>query len=176
MTFRLLKSLSFTTLIFVPLLSIAEALPIKGIWADSPVGKCYSSLEEYLVNTFGANYRNDEGIQVTDAFEGRLQYKWVRDITPRINITRVMFRLEEDRRACAILFIPFASTVTEIKDRSVTELPIKFHAFDSPAPGFPRTEILYQLDAKAGIYYPKQCVKHFSTGKKRKFNCMYAFQ
>jgi len=166
----------FVTLLFSFFPARAGAKPTGGVWADSPVGNCYASLEKYLAQTFGPDYMDDDNIQVTDAFGGSKQYKWVRDITPGINITRILFKLERDRRACAILFIPFASTVREIRSDQRTELPSNFVAFDSPPPGFPGTEIMYQLDAKMNTYYPRQCLQLFSAEKKREIDSNFGFK
>jgi len=176
MTDKVLKFLSFSLLLLSSITAGADTKPIDGVWANSPLGKCYSSLDQYLISTYGPDYKNDENIQTDDVLENSHKYKWVRDITPGINITRVMFELRKDQHACATLFIPFASTVRGIGIEKATGLPAKFLALDSPPPGFPATEILYQFDAKTSTYFPKHCLKRFLTGKKQKVNCASVFR
>jgi len=142
-----------------------------GVWANSPLGKCYGSLEHYLLATFGERYKDDENIQVVNAYEESETYKWVRDVTPGVNITSVMFRIEDDHRACAILFVPLASTVREIRGKGTNILPEKIIATDSPPPGFPESEVVFQLDEKQKMYRPDQCFKQSPGKKKMKVRC-----
>ncbi|WP_165973880.1 hypothetical protein [Paucimonas lemoignei] len=172
---KYLKYLSGALLLLLAVSASADTNQNGGIWADSPVGKCYSSLDDYMVNVFGPDYKDDDNIQIIDATSNSNQYKWVFDKTPGINITRVMLRLEKSQRACAILFIPYASTVREIRKENSTGLPTQFLALDTPPPGFPATEVLYQLDRKTNTYFPQQCTKR-SAGKKEKVNCASIFQ
>lgn len=170
MIFKLLKRLSFF-LIFFSAIEAGAADSAYGVWAKSPLGTCYNSLEEYLIETFGEEYKSDENIQVTNAFKATDKYKWVRDITPEVNITRVMFKIESNHRACAILFIPYASTILESTEKSSDLLPIRIITTDSPPPGFPETEVIYRLNMDKQIYLPEQCFKHSLGKKKIKVSC-----
>ena len=166
---QVLKKVSLCFFLLVIVATVAPAAPVKtgGIWANSPVGKCYDSLEHYLLTTFGEGYKDDANIQVANAFEESEVYKWIRDVTPGVKITRVLFRVENDRRACAVLFVPLASTVREIRGKDAGILLKAIIATDSPPPGFPESEVVFRLDGKKQIYRVDQCFKR-PPGKKKK--------
>ena len=165
---RLLKTL--ISLFFV--LSSSTSFSSDSIWDSSPLGKCYSSVGEYMLQTFGEEYKSDENLKISDA-DRSSKYKWVYDATPEKNITRVLFNIGKDS-ACIILYAPFVSAMKSDKGNFVfSKLPTYFISSDAPAPGFPQTEIHY-LQNKRGLFAPADCY-HISDHRKQKLDCNKVF-
>jgi hypothetical protein len=85
----------------------------RTIWSDSLVGKCFSSIENYMVAAYGSDYRSDENIKTIpfrpshDGKGGKTELMWALDLTPQINIARTLVRIEPSGRACVSLMRRF---------------------------------------------------------------------
>ena len=144
----------------------------ESVWSNSPIGRCYSSISEYMIQTFGSDYQEDENLKITNAADNE-KYKWAYDATPGKNITRVLFEIGQDS-ACVILYIPLASTVlTDKSDCKFTDVPKYFVSRDTPPPGFPETEIYFYRNKK-GLFGPVDCY-HVINRRKQSIDCNKAF-
>jgi len=141
-------------------------------WANDPTGKCYQSINKYMVETFGSNYDNDENLKIINATK-RGDYKWVFDATPEINITRILFKVKKNS-ACVILYAPLSSTIKPNREiDKFDKKPQYFISINTPAPSFPTTKILYAKN-RQGFFSPKNC---YQIGKvDKKINCSDAFK
>lgn len=175
MTCRLLKFFPAALLFLSIAASAAEERSPQEtvIWAESPVGKCYPSIQKYLSITYGNNYKDDENIKVFNAFSQN-GYQWVSDVTSEINTTRVMFKVRRDGRACAILFAPYATSIYEVRGEKDLTLPSKYVANTTPSPGFPEIEIIYKLEEE-NTYSPQYCFKIFPSKIRKMVSCLYIF-
>ena len=175
---KLLISFSLTFLAYANQLHAKQI----DVWSESPVGKCYLSIDEYLILNFGVEYKNDENIKIISApsanFNKRKhteQYLWTMDTTPSLNITRVLFKIEKNGKACAILYVPLSSYVS-FKLSSQGNLPTLVTSKDSPPPDFSINKIIYKLNISNGTYAPVSCIKVNPNGKDLKISCNRAFQ
>lgn len=181
MTSKLLNA-SITALLACTVCSANAFSNTGAAWEGSPVGHCFRSIEQYLSTSFGPEYRSDENIKVVpvksitshQSRETAPTFVWVTDVTPGINATRILFRVQPIGKACAILYAPLSSTVS-LKTTFKGSLPTRVTTLDSPPPGFEANQIIYRLNPKSGTYSPATCFKVASTGKQRKINCNLAF-
>lgn len=152
------------------------------VWSASPVGKCFNSINEYLILNFGDNYKNDENIKIINLYslnsiknKYAKQYAWTMDTTPSVNITRTLFKLKKNGKACAILHVPLSSFVSfELKADG--ELPTFVTSINSPPPDFSAYKIIYKLNNFNGTYAPNSCLKLSNKRKEVKIPCNRAFQ
>jgi hypothetical protein len=146
------------------------------VWEGSPVGKCHSSLEEYLAQIFGQNYASDENIKTIPITShknptNRESYVWAMDTTPTLNFSRTLLRINNSGgRTCAILYIPLASTVS-FSLTPTGNLPDIAKSSDTPPPGFASTEIIFRLDRRSGTYAPRQCSKVLTSKQRQTIAC-----
>lgn len=170
MHFKSLRSVFFVVSFF----SFTVNAQRGGIWADSPVGKCFESLDKFMNDKFSTGYRDDENLEIKKFMNKKINddYFWVLDKTPGTNITRFLFSRKENEKICAIMYAPSASSIkSEIKEDG--GLPSKFIAIDSPPPNFPITEITYRLENNNN-YSIYSCV-HIKNNKRKIFSCDKAF-
>lgn len=135
------------------------------------MGKCYRTLNDYLEATFGSSYKEDDNVKIMEAAGYSPQYKWVIDLTPGTNVTRTLISLRENNSACVVLVAPFASSIRV--EPSKTGMPIKITTTDTPAPGYPTTEIQYSL-TDSGVYEPTKC-SEIRKRRKKLISCEKAF-
>lgn len=169
---------------FYTTLTYANQLHAKkfDVWSESPVGKCYESLDEYLILNFGTEYKNDENIKIINLASLNFnkkkhikKYFWVMDTTPELNVTRILFKIRKNGEACAILYVPLSSYVS-LKLSTQGNLPTLVTSKDSPPPGFLTNKIIYKLNIFNGTYAPVNCIKVNPKGKDIKISCDRAFQ
>lgn len=150
------------------------------VWNSSPVGHCYSNVDEYMEKTFGKNFRDDENIKDYPFEPGNLanekgRFVWVEDATPSVNTTRTLFRISRTERACAILYAPFSSSI-RLYPRKNGWLPSQIESSDTPPPGLKTRLIKHVLDKNRGIYLPKNCFHVSASGKKKQMSCDKVFK
>jgi hypothetical protein len=146
-------------------------------WKESPVGKCFSSVEAYLLYIYGEPYMHYEEV-VTETVEHPRadkmpsSYVWAMDTTPMRNWSRVLLRVDKKTgRACAILFTPAASFV-DFKLKPSGQLPEFARSRDIPGGFFNPTEVVYRLDSRWQYYLPSVCYSiSWKNGKRKKVDC-----
>jgi hypothetical protein len=150
------------------------------MWQKSPIGKCFESLSAYLRQTFGDQYELDENIKteiIPNPRGGRLavNYVWAMDTTPSKNYSQVLFKVSKDNgKACAILLIPYSSSVSFAMDSS-GNLPRTAKTQDTPPSGQDTNEVVYRLNPGSQLYEPFQCFKISPDGRRKKINCSKAY-
>lgn len=168
---------SLTMILNLFAVTARAALPLP--WRDSPVGACYPAIGDYLTQEFGVEYKNDENIKVIQLpnigwRKKNVDYVWAVDMTPTQNYSRVLFRVSDNGRACAVL-LALASTAVSLHRTVKGELP-KTVITNEAVPIGPATRVVYVLNSKTGNYYPKSCYRVWLTRDKvRRFDCGRAF-
>lgn len=149
---------------------------LASIWESSPTGKCFDSLGQYMNQTFGSGYEEDENIVATQVLVkgSGTRYYWVGDKTPTINWTSTLFSVDAKGGACAILFVPFSTGLTFELGRD-GQLPRRAMSVDTPPPGYPETRIIYSLRKSKGIYVPTRC-EHVLNGRVKIVDCNSVFE
>lgn len=152
----------------------------EGVWVYSPVGHCFSSLDDYLEKTFGADYRNDPAIVVRPVFIKGNKSKdkfWVADTTPGINFTQVLFEVKgPGGRACAVLYAPYSSVFNIHFPRDGSFPPTAFIE-DTPPPGIKGNRVVFKFVPKDRIYVPEKCFKFYSErDESEEVSCGEVFQ
>lgn len=171
MSVKLHELFSASFISFIVLIS-SVGCASESVWSSSPIGRCYPSINEYMIQTFGNDYQEDENLNITNA-SANDSYKWVYDATPGKNITRVLFEIGLNS-SCVILYIPLASTVfTDKGDYAFAVVPKYFVSRDTPPPGFPETEIYFYRNKK-GLFDPVNCY-HIKNRRKQSIDCNNAF-
>lgn len=151
-----------------------SAQPNVGAWSSSNLGKCYSTPSEFMSSNFWEGYEEDENIrqvQLSGASEP-LQYFWVSDTTPQINITSTLLSVDKSGKSCVILYVPLSSSISFDLDKD-GKLPSQATSIDTAPPDFPTTKITYQKGSD-GIYRPEAC-KHVLGNKESTIKCEEAF-
>ena len=147
-------------------------------WDGSPVGKCFNSLDDYLVASFGPEHSSDENIKVVPVPSPRPEreerFVWVMDTTPNVNITRALFKLESHGRACAVLYAPMSNSVP-LQLTAEGRLPPEVVTQDTPPAGLEANRIVYRLDPVGGNYAPAACFRITSAGTTRSIDCGKAY-
>jgi hypothetical protein len=165
----------------VPVMSCAAQN--LGAWSDSPVGKCFASVQDFMVQRYGADYASDENIKTTPMSHagsnlmGRIPvaaFVWVMDITPGTNITRTLLMGKRSRQTCAILYAPLSSDVS-LKRLTDGGLPDVVVTNDTPPPGLNGNRIVYRLDRKSNTYSPQKCYRINPAKIALKTSCALAF-
>lgn len=176
------KLLLSILLLFFSLLARAEsgAETLQGVWADSPAGHCFSTLRDYLVQTYGENYSEDESIVVRPVvINGKKSSSkfWVADTTPGINYTQVLFEVKgRDGRACAVLYAPY-STTFDVNFGRDGSFPPTAMIEDAPPPGLKGNRIIFKFSPQKHAYVPEKCFRFtVEEGKSEQINCSEAFQ
>jgi hypothetical protein len=157
---------------------IAHSAQRQGIWSDSPVGRCFNSVQEFLVEKYGSDYASDENIKSVALGKAKEAshdsiFLWVMDLTPGVNITRTLV-MEKGGRACAILYAPLSSDIS-LQNLPRGGLPKMIVTNDSPPPGFSRTRIYYKLNKNNNTYLPQSCYQVGPSRQKTKIPCSQAF-
>lgn len=127
------------------------------LWAESPLGACFSNRDVLLESLYGAGYTDDENIVISKAhFEsGPDRYDWITDATPKINQTKYLARTSQ-KDSCIILFAP-SVTAIDLSPLSLNSVPERITTLDAPGPGFRTTKIIYQYDSRKRLYAPVAC-------------------
>lgn len=166
----------FRNFIIICLCLVANAHAQTSEPNDS-AGKCFSSVVDFLAQTFGAAYAEDENIKTVPFSDGGVGLKkkgeslsWVVDMTPGVNVSRTLLRLRENGEVCVLLDAPFSSSI-KFKLSSNGGLPSKVISFDSPPPGFEKIQTEYFYVRKSDSYAIKRCYKIKWSGKKVKISC-----
>ena len=163
-------------------ISVVAADGIGSAWYGSPVGRCYESIQEYLIMSFGSEYQTDDNIKVVEVkpsvpaatHRNHSHLMWVLDTTPGVNVTRTLFRVESSGKSCAVLYAPLSSSIS-LSASSHGELPVRITTQDSPPAGFEGNRVVYKLDSLSGTYAPMSCLKVSKAGAQRRVSCSRAF-
>lgn len=151
---------------------------LKGVWRGSPTGKCFDTLDEYLGASYGEYYKGDENIRVLKVEGGKrkggVSFLWVIDMTPGVNITRVLFEEFSSGRVCAVLYSPLSSSI-DFRLAADGTLPKYVVAKNTPSPGFSATRVTFKLDPSARSYFPYRCQSISAKGVIKNINCDSAF-
>jgi hypothetical protein len=105
--------------------------------------------------------------------EGKERFVWAMDMTPSVNITRALFKVESNGKACAVLYAPMSSSL-ELQLTAEGELPSQVEAQDTPPPGFDANRVVYRLVPGTHNYAPAACFKVNSAGRARSVDCCEA--
>lgn len=157
----------------LPLFGCA-AQPDVDAWSTSNLGKCYTTLDDLMSNNFWEGYEDDENIKKykLNVTSKSINYIWINDTTPKINITNNLISIDKSGKACIILHAPLSSSISLTLD-SNGQLPSQATSVNTPPPGFPATKITYQRDDD-GIYHPKSCSRIIGS-KEKPIECKDAF-
>lgn len=145
------------------------------IFQASPLGKCYDSLEIYMTSSFGIDYRGDENLVVSLPVFGYSKknenhvFKWMTDMTPTRNPTRLLFRIDANGQACIILFAPLAKTISYPANSK--QLPKNFTTRNAPSAAEPTTTIVYKSDRNS-LFRPIRCTRISNRGRPNEFDCL----
>ena len=92
----------------------------QSAWQDSPVGRCFSSINDFLAEKYGPDYTSDDNIKTIplrdskSVSDGTLEsgFIWAIDATPGVNITRTLLKIKDNGQTCAILYAPLSSEIS----------------------------------------------------------------
>ena len=153
----------------------------QSAWQDSPVGRCFSSINDFLTERYGPDYSSDENIKTIplrggkSVSGGRIErgFVWAIDATPGVNITRTLLRINDNGQACAILYAPLSSEIS-LQYLPANRIPKLVITNDSPPPNFDGNKVIYGLNKKTSTYRPLVCYK-VKNKKTTKIPCNRAF-
>lgn len=153
----------------------------QSAWQDSPVGRCFSSINDFLAEKYGPDYTSDDNIKTIplrdskSVSDGTLEsgFIWAIDATPGVNITRTLLRIKDNGQTCAILYAPLSSEIS-LQYLPAGGLPKLVITIDSPPPDFNGNKVIYGLNKKTSTYRPLACYK-VKNKKTTKIPCNRAF-
>ncbi|MBN6149856.1 hypothetical protein JR065_05855 [Xanthomonas sp. AmX2] len=177
MRFKLYLSSAAIAVSLLGPLRDASAGNDKAAWPGSIAGKCYPSLNDYVLSAFpwtkDGEDENIRRITASETADGGEAYVWVIDATPNTNVVRTLFRVGAEQ-ACVVLDAAPSSTMElEISDNV---LPSQATSLDTPPPGIPMTRVIYKLDRDGSAYHPYQCERvESAAGIGKKIDCAKIF-
>lgn len=153
----------------------------QSAWQDSPVGRCFSSINDFLAEKYGPDYTSDDNIKTIplrdskSVSDGTLEsgFIWAIDATPGVNITRTLLKIKDNGQTCAILYAPLCSEIS-LQYLPAGGLPKLVITIDSPPPDFNGNKVIYGLNKKTSTYRPLVCYK-VKNKKTTKIPCNRAF-
>ena len=129
-------------------------------------GQCFSSIEAFMVNSFGEHYLNDENLFLIDKKYGKQKFKVSEDRTSGTNYSRSLLIERKDKGVCLLLSTP---PIAQLNAFSFNRrgFPVQFISNDQAPPGLPEHEITYLFDPVNFKYVPITCKEVMNNGKKR---------
>jgi hypothetical protein len=132
--------------------------------ADALAPTCFSDPNAYMVATYGAEFKDDDNLRVTERMFGKIRFTLVEDRTSGTNHSRVLLRASSDEQMCVVLETPPVAQLDVVKVNAAG-VPEEFNAAEQAPPGMPGTEICYRL-ASDTTYRAVTCTAVKWQGKK----------
>lgn len=128
----------------LPLLS---ALATAG--QPAPTSACFADATAYMMASFGAAYRDDENLRVSEKVFGKTSFTLVEDMSSGTNHARVLLRPDAARRLCVVLATPPVAQLDAVKV-DAAGVPLEFRAVEQAPPGSKGRVIVYRLTGAMG--------------------------
>lgn len=141
-------------------------------WSGSLVGDCFSSLRDYMQESF-PGLEDDENLTVTSVpFDAPgMAYYRIADMTPSHDWTETIVAVKAGGGACVILLAPYSNgfEFPLAADGSLPSQVTTRSAGQGTA-----TRVIYTLDPWRGFYLPMHCARQ-RDGKSQDIDCKDAF-
>lgn len=125
----------------LPILCFVAAVPCH---ANAMTSACFSDPEAYMVATYGAEFKDDENLRLTEKTFGKTRFSLVEDLTSETNHSRVLLREAGSQKVCVVLTTPPVAQLDVVKVNAAG-VPEEFKAVEQAPPGKAGTEISYRL-------------------------------
>lgn len=112
--------------------------------ADAQAPACFSDLNAYMVATYGAEFKDDDNLRMTERIFGKTRFSIVEDRTSGTNYARVLLRARSSKNVCVVLQTPPVAQLDVVKVNAAG-VPEEFTTADQAPPGMPGTEMRYRL-------------------------------
>lgn len=112
--------------------------------ADAMAPICFSDPDAYMVATYGAQFKDDDNLRVTEKIFGKIRFTLVEDRTSGTNHSRILLRASSNKKVCVVLETPPVAQL-DVVEVNAAGVPEEFKAAEQAPPGMPGTEINYRL-------------------------------
>lgn len=152
----------YLRLIFSSILVMSAATEVH---ASSSLTNCFPNMEEFMVARYGADFREDDNLIITEAIFGKTKFTVFEDVTSGTNRSIVLLRTNSRKEMCVVLRTSPTADIQMVKVNAVG-VPVEFKSVDQAPPGMPANEIFYRLTGNMN-YFPVICNHLTWEGKRR---------
>lgn len=136
----------------IPALFCAVIAPAN---AAAPQPSCFANVEAYMVATYGAAFRDDDQLVVSEKIYGKTRFTLVRDLTSGTNVAHVLLRPAPNRQVCVVLRTPPVAQLDVIAV-DAAGVPEAFRTSEQASGENATTEIIFRRTQK-NDYAPAVC-------------------
>jgi hypothetical protein len=153
----------------------SEVWGLPDAWVGTHYGVCYTSVSNAMADVYGPDYATDDNIAQKYLIYGAEEMIISVDHTSGTNEARTVFERRQNGNWCVALTSPPVSSLVPIVKNDGSTKPLRWVTLAQAAPGYPETKVIYILDEKKSIYFPKYCY-HIYKKRAREFRCIDAYK